>query len=176
VRLAPERADLWSMLGQTLTLEAGGKVTSDAQAAFREVLKRQPGDQTARFYLAQAKVDAGKGEEAAADFRAILAELPPDDERRGAVEASIARAEGRSVPAADPGQMAMIKGMVASLAAKLKANPDDSDGWVRLVRAYAVLGDTKSRDEAYASARARYDGKKDVLEQLDVARRAEPMR
>jgi hypothetical protein len=44
------------------------------------------------------------------------------------------------------------------------------------VRAYAVLGDTKSRDEAYASARARYDGKKDVLEQLDVARRAEPMR
>jgi len=70
----------------------------------------------------------------------------------------------------------MIRGMVAGLAGKLEANPDDPDGWVRLVRAYAVLGDTAKRDAAYASARARYAEKPVVLNALDEAARAEPMR
>jgi cytochrome c-type biogenesis protein CcmH len=70
----------------------------------------------------------------------------------------------------------MIRGMVAGLAARLDANPDDPDGWVRLVRAYAVLGETARRDAAYASARARYAAKPAVLEQLDEAARAEAMR
>ena len=39
------------------------------------------------------------------------------------------------------GQQAMIRGMVDNLAAKLKANPRDPAGWVRLMRARLVLGD-----------------------------------
>jgi cytochrome c-type biogenesis protein CcmH len=67
----------------------------------------------------------------------------------------------------------MIQGMVASLAARLQAHPDDPGGWVRLVRAYAVLGDTAKRDAAYATARARYETSPQVLQQLDEAARAE---
>jgi cytochrome c-type biogenesis protein CcmH len=37
-------------------------------------------------------------------------------------------------------QQAFIRGMVDNLAAKLKANPKDADGWIRLIRAYTVLG------------------------------------
>ena len=32
--------------------------------------------------------------------------------------------------------------MVEGLAARLKVHPDDPAGWVRLVRAYTVLGET----------------------------------
>jgi cytochrome c-type biogenesis protein CcmH len=39
-----------------------------------------------------------------------------------------------------------------------------------------VLGDTGKRDAAYARARARYAGSPQVLQQLDEAARAEPMR
>jgi cytochrome c-type biogenesis protein CcmH len=66
--------------------------------------------------------------------------------------------------------------MVAGLAERLKARPDDPQGWVRLVRAYAVLGETGQRDAALATARARYAGRGDVLADLDAAAKAEPMR
>jgi cytochrome c-type biogenesis protein CcmH len=176
LQIAPERADLWRMMGEALMFQAGGKVEGPAAAAFEEALKREPGDPAARFYLAMAKVETGRGADAAAELRALLAEFPQGDERRAMVEAAIARAEGRPQLRADEGQMAAIRGMVAGLAAKLEANPDDSDGWVRLVRAYAVLGDTGKRDAAYATARARYAGDPNTRAALDEAARAEPMR
>ena len=40
---------------------------------------------------------------------------------------------------------AMIRGMVERLATRLKQNGDDVEGWLRLVRAYMVMGD---RDKA----------------------------
>jgi cytochrome c-type biogenesis protein CcmH len=174
VRLAPQRADLWLTLGQAQTFAAGGKIDADAQRSFRQALALAPGDLSARFYLAVAKSDTGDGKAAAAEFQAILAALPPGDERRGAVQAALAKAEGKPVLQADPQQMAMIRGMVDRLAARLKTNPDDSDGWVRLVRAYSVLGQTKDRDAAYAAARARYAAQPKVLADLDAAARAEP--
>ena len=64
---------------------------------------------------------------------------------------------------------------IDGLLRQLKADPENPDGWVRLVRAYAVLGDTVKRDDAYASARARYAGQPQVVQQLDEAARAEPM-
>jgi cytochrome c-type biogenesis protein CcmH len=69
-----------------------------------------------------------------------------------------------------------IGAMVQRLADRLKTNPDDPDGWVRLVRAYSVLGDTQKRDAALKSARARYAGKPEVLSALDAAAKAGPMK
>jgi len=174
--LAPQRPEIWQMLGEAEIVAAGGKVDANAQAAFQRLLALQPESPSARFFLAQAKADAGRKAEAVADLNALLAAMPADDPRRGAVEASIARIEGRPAPARDPGQLAMIQGMVDGLAARLKADPENPAGWVRLVRAYAVLGDTQKRDEAYASARARYAAQPQVVQQLDEAARAEQMR
>jgi cytochrome c-type biogenesis protein CcmH len=174
--LAPQRADVWAMLGEAEMYAAGGKVSADAQTAFQRVLQLQPGDPAARFVLAEGKAQAGEPQEAEADLKALLADLPAGDERRRAVEAALGKLENRPTLGADPQQLAMIRGMVAGLDARLKANPDDPPGWVKLVRAYAVLGDTKNRDAAYATARARYARAPDILEQLDAAARAEPMR
>jgi cytochrome c-type biogenesis protein CcmH len=184
VRLAPERADNWELLGQALIAQAGGDVTPDAQDAFRQALKRDPKSAVARFHLARAQIAAGDKAGGLAAWRALLADLAPDDPRRQALVAAISQAEGGPAPAqagaseAGPsqGQLAMIQGMVQGLAERLKANPDDPQGWVRLVRAYAVLGDKAKLGEALTQAKARYAGKPDILAQLDAAARAEPMK
>ncbi len=52
-------------------------------------------------------------------------------------------------------RQAMIRGMVDGLAEKLKANPKDEGGWLRLIRARQVLGDAAAartaRDQALAA-------------------------
>jgi cytochrome c-type biogenesis protein CcmH len=47
---------------------------------------------------------------------------------------------------------AMIRGMVANLAAKQAADPSNLDGWLRLGRAYAVLHETDKAADAYEKA------------------------
>ncbi len=47
----------------------------------------------------------------------------------------------------------MIRGMVAGLASRLHDNGADVEGWLRLVRAYAVLGDRDKAKNAAADAR-----------------------
>ncbi len=50
---------------------------------------------------------------------------------------------------------AMIEGMVSGLAERLKSNPDDVEGWLRLIRSYSVLG---RPEEAVEAARAALQG------------------
>ena len=45
-----------------------------------------------------------------------------------------------------------IRSMVDRLAARLAAAPDDFDGWMRLGRAYRVLGDRDAALRAYERA------------------------
>ena len=47
----------------------------------------------------------------------------------------------------------MIRGMVERLADRLKTDGSDFDGWVRLVRAYVVMGDADKAREALTNAR-----------------------
>jgi cytochrome c-type biogenesis protein CcmH len=178
LKLAPQRADLWEMLGEAQVTEADGKLSDDAKVAFAEAVKRDPKSVLARFYLARARIDAGDKAGGLADWRALMAELPADDPRRPAIAQQIAEHEGRAEPAPAPGggQMDMIRGMVEGLAQRLKANPDNPEGWVKLVHAYAVLGETGKRDAALKNARARYLAKPDVLRDLDAAAKAEPMK
>jgi cytochrome c-type biogenesis protein CcmH len=62
-------------------------------------------------------------------------------------------AAGRMAPA---DQGAMIRGMVEGLASRLKANPRDADGWLRLMRARMVLGDPADAASAYRQAMSAY--------------------
>ncbi|MFT4252139.1 MAG: c-type cytochrome biogenesis protein CcmI [Caulobacter sp.] len=180
VRLAPQRADLWTALGETFVAGDDGQVGPDARMAFVEALKRDPNDPSARYHLSKALIADGRLDEGLAGWRALLAVLPPADERRAILAAEIDRTvkAGRLVEpnsqaaqaAADGGVTPeMIQGMVDSLAAKLAADPDNADGWVRLVRAYGVLGDVVRRDAALKTATERFKDQPRVLAALRQA-------
>jgi cytochrome c-type biogenesis protein CcmH len=49
-------------------------------------------------------------------------------------------------------RQAMIRSMVARLAERLKSEPNDVDGWMRLGRAYGVLGERDKAIDAYEHA------------------------
>lgn len=55
-------------------------------------------------------------------------------------------------------QQEMIRGMVERLAERLKANPRDEAGWLRLMRARQVLGDAAAARAARDSALAAFNG------------------
>jgi len=183
VSLAPDRVDLWVGLGETFVAEANGEVGTDARRAFAEALRRDPGNVSARYHLAKGRIGDGDLAGGLADWRALLAALPADDPRRAGFGQEIAQTEARgglaptaapAEPAAPPtGEPAEVKDfiqtMVAGLAARLEANPDDADGWIKLVRAYAVLGDTVQRDAALAKAQARFKDQPKVLAALRQA-------
>lgn len=141
-------------LGEAIANVSGGVVSAEAQAAFEAALKIEPTSPKARFYLAMALMQEGRKQEAVAAWQAILGDLPPDSPWHGAVTQALASAGGEPAGSAGPDQSdvaaasamnaqdrsAMIEGMVASLDEKLKQNPRDQEGWMRLIRSYMVLG------------------------------------
>jgi len=58
-----------------------------------------------------------------------------------------------------------INQMVDALAARLKSNPDDLAGWVRLARAYKVQGRLAEAEDAFAKAGKLVDTDPDLLTQ-----------
>ena len=153
-------------LGQAIAAGAGGIITAEARAAFEAATAADASAPEPRFYLALAAEQEGDRDGAAERLRALLADAPADASWRAAVEATLARIEqpeggpsGEQVAAAEDlsetEQAAMIEGMVAGLAERLESEPDDVEGWLRLIRSYVVLGRT---DDAAAAARAALDG------------------
>jgi len=161
-------------LGEAIAAAAGGIVTSDARLAFEAALKLEPTDAKARYFLALALAQEGKISDAAAAWRLLATSLPADSPWRAATEQAIAQAEVRTAPVKEaagapaPSQddidaaasmssgdrTAMIEGMVATLDEKLRQNPRDPEGWVRLVRSYQVLGKTDLAQDALGRAYA----------------------
>jgi cytochrome c-type biogenesis protein CcmH len=106
------------------------------------------------------RIEASRGE----DVSARLPPAPPP--APGEAQASAGEASGAASGAGGPSpdqvaaaqqmapadQQAMIHNMVESLAARLKANPKDADGWVNLMRARMVLNDPKAATGAYHDA------------------------
>jgi cytochrome c-type biogenesis protein CcmH len=100
------------------------------------------------------------------------------------VRDAIARLDGqpaKSLPGPTPAQMlaaakeppsdqqAMIRSMVARLAARLKQDGSDPDGWARLVRSYSVLGEPEQARAAAADARRALAADPDKLTKLESA-------
>ncbi|MDP1632809.1 MAG: c-type cytochrome biogenesis protein CcmI [Caulobacter sp.] len=174
VALAPERADLWAALGEVFVAEGDGEIGVDARKAFAEALKQDPTSLSARYFLARADIADGKLAEGLAGWRALLASLPAGDSSRAGLAAEIAAVEKagglvQAQPAPAQPDAAAIRGMVERLAARLDGAPDDPEGWVRLVKAWSVLGETGKRDAARARARGLYADRPDILRALDEA-------
>jgi cytochrome c-type biogenesis protein CcmH len=172
---AERRADL----GEALAGAAGGVVTSEAKAEFERAIALNADEVKASYFLGLAAEQDGRSAEAASIWRAMLAKAPSDAPWRPLVQAALARIGGSAAPvlsddtvAAAKGmnetdRAAMIHGMVDRLASRLKQNGDDVEGWLRLVRAYMVMGDRDKAKSALTDARQAVANDAERLRQLN---------
>jgi cytochrome c-type biogenesis protein CcmH len=174
-----EAADRRSDLGEALAGAAGGVVTSEAKAEFERAAALNADDAKANYFLGLAAEQDGRNADAASIWRAMLDKAPADAPWRPLVQSALARVGGPAAPAladnamaaardmneADPG--AMIRGMVDRLATRLRQNGDDVEGWLRLIRAYMVMGEPGKAAGALADARQAVAGDAERLRQLN---------
>jgi len=156
IRLEGATAVRQAGLGEALANASGGIVSAEAQAAFEAALKLEPGNPKAGFYLAMAAMQEGRADEAKKGWQELLAAQPADSPWRRAAQQALAEVDGRQATAEGNGpsqadmqaaetmspqdRTAMIETMVAGLDDRLRRDPHDVEGWMRLVRSYAVLG------------------------------------
>ena len=152
-------------LAEALAGRNGGMIGPDSEEAFRRAAAIEPDNPQPAIMLATAKAQRGDLQAAKVGFQEILAKAPQDAPWRAIVEQSIAKIDaassqpgptGADVDAAaqmsDGDRKAMIESMVAGLDAKLKDNPADKEGWLRLIRSYAVLDKTELAKDAVVRA------------------------
>ena len=170
-------------LGEAQAAAASGVVTAEAKASFERAVASDPKDAKARYFLGLAAEQDGKPGDAAAIWRALLADAPSGAQWVGFVREALAKVSNE--PIAGPGPSAdqvaaasamsvdersgMVRGMVARLADRLHDNGSDVEGWLRLVRAYAVLGE---RDKARVAAA---DAKRALGDHPDAVKRIEDL-
>lgn len=142
IALAGETSARLVGLGKALA-GAAGRMDADAREALERALALEPQHIEARYLLALA--DAQQGDAAAAQkaWQDLLGGLPEDSPWRATIEAALAW-DGS-------GEQRMVEEMVASLARRLEREPDDVDGWQRLIRSYVVMG---RREDATAALEA----------------------
>jgi cytochrome c-type biogenesis protein CcmH len=172
---ASRRADL----GEAIAAAAGGVITADAKTEFERALALDAGEAKASYFLGLAAEQDGRNADAAAIWRAMLDKAPADAPWRTLVSAALVRVGSPSAPALSEETMAaakdmkagdreaIIKGMVERLATRLKENGNEVDGWLRLVRAYMVMGDRDKAKGAQSDARQAVSGDAERLKQLN---------
>jgi cytochrome c-type biogenesis protein CcmH len=191
IRLNGATATRETDYGEALVAAANGVITSDAKAAFDRALALDRDDVKTRFYLGLAADQDGRRADAEAIWRAMLAGAPSDAPWVPMVRQQLARIAPNAPPPAPapnaapvaPGpsaddvaaaskmnpedQQAMIGAMVSRLADRLKQDGSDVDGWLRLMRAYSVLGDRDKALGALADAKRALAADSDKLRRVD---------
>lgn len=177
---SPDRPQFNAALGEALTAVAGGIVTVEAKQYFENAAKGDPNQVNPQYFLAIAYGQEGDYARAIAAWQELLTASPEnapwlatakrelqrmhglagtvvkDDPEKpklgGPTSEQVASAAGMS----QQDRTAMIEGMVENLAEKLAEDPSRLDGWLRLIRSYAVLGRTDEAQVALNTALAQF--------------------
>lgn len=138
--------------------EAQAGNTEQAIERWQALAADTPEDSEIRSELARRIEEAAKEAGIAAPVLAPgrkLAAAPPDTGRPADAAPGPSAQDVAAAQQMTPEErMTMIRGMVGKLAQKLDANPNDAEGWLRLGRAYDVLGEPDKAGDAYKRATA----------------------
>ena len=160
-----------AMLAEALSRAANGQITIPARALIAEALTANSDEPRALFLSGLAAYQDEDYAKAVAIWQRLQAISTPDAPWFTLLGENIADAAtkgGISLPPISAGpsaadvaaaaemnatdRQAMIETMVAGLAERLADNPDDADGWLRLARAYDVLGRPVDSAKAFINA------------------------
>jgi cytochrome c-type biogenesis protein CcmH len=179
-------------LGEAIVVAARGVVTPEAKSLFERANAADSDDVMAQYYLGLSAKQEGRRDEALKRWTALMSSAPEDAEWLPMVKNALARIDDKEpsfvatgpeagaavAPAPEPSQVAaaaemapaersqMIEGMVARLAQRMAENGSDVDGWLRLIKAYAVLGQRDKALSAAASARTAVAGNTENLRRI----------
>nr|WP_309501700.1 c-type cytochrome biogenesis protein CcmI [uncultured Roseovarius sp.] len=181
------RADDYAFLADLMVTAANGYVSAEAETTLRTALERDPGNQTARYYLGLylAQVDRpdaafrlwdGLLKDSPADapwvplirdampelasMAGVKYQLPPPGDTAGPSAADVEAAGAMS--AAD--RMEMIRGMVAGLSDRLANEGGTAEEWAQLISAYGVLGETERAKAIWGEAQEVFATRPEDLE------------
>lgn len=123
----------------------------------QRLLAELPADSPLRPQLGQKVAEAAQAAGIAVPELAKGAPPAPDtgqsaESGTGPTEGPDAKAVASAANMSDGQRQAMIRGMVAQLAAKQQADPSNLDGWLRLGRAYSVLHQPDKAADAFDKA------------------------
>ena len=161
-----------------------GLVNEYARKALARALSLDPKRQDLRIWLSLAKEQDGDVAGAVKDYHALLAEAPADAKWRSAVEARIAEVEAQGIGQEGAGQgdkpapsekvaeitpevRAMAEKMVDGLAARLRANGQDLQGWLMLIKSQKMLARDADAASALSEARRQFSGDTKALGDID---------
>ena len=169
-QLTNDDPSVLSLLAEALSRAADGQVTVPARDLIDKVLATDPDEPRALFLSGLAAFQDGDYQAAVTRWKRLLSISAADAPWLPIVRANIAQAAeagGIALPPANGpdadsiaaaadmtanDRQAMILSMVESLRDRLDETPDDTEGWLRLARAYDVLGDRAAAFTALARA------------------------
>lgn len=164
LRILGGTAERHANLGEALVIVADGVVTEDATRHFEAAYAQDPSAKKSRFYLGLAAEQAGDTSRARDYWAKLAAEEPPNSALGDALRQRLAGLGGAveppqagpaaaiaALPEAEQGKA--IRAMVDRLAERLSRDGHDIEGWLRLVRAYAVLKDVDLARKAVLDAK-----------------------
>ena len=169
-QLTSDNPGVLSLLAEALSRAADGQVTLPARDLIDTVLATDPNEPRALFLWGLAAFQDGDYQVAITRWQTLLSISNADapwlpivrENIKQAAEAggialrpAIGPDEDSIAAAADMSaddRNAMILSMVARLRDRLNATPEDTEGWLRLARAYDVLGDVDAAFTALARA------------------------
>jgi cytochrome c-type biogenesis protein CcmH len=172
IELSGENEDRLYGLFESLNFANNGTVPAGAKPILDKALAMNPKSLRGRFWLAIIADQDGRKADAGKIYRDMLSEnIAPAwktviNQRLAALNETPSSGE-MSGGTGGGEQSAMIRGMVDRLAARLKENGDDLQGWLRLIKSYTVLNETSKAAEAAASARKQFAGNAEALAQID---------
>ena len=169
-QLTNDDPSVLSLLAEALSRAADGQVTVPARDLIDTVFATDPDEPRALFLSGLAAFQDGDYQAAVTRWQRLLSISTADAPWLPIVRANIAQAAeagGIALPPANgpdadsiaaaadmtaKDRQAMILSMVESLRDRLDETPDDTEGWLRLARAYDVLGDRAAAFTALARA------------------------
>jgi cytochrome c-type biogenesis protein CcmH len=172
VEIDPSNSDYQSAMAEAMVQVAKGVITTEAQKIFSDVLTKNPKEARSRFYNAMAREQAGDQKAALDLWLAMLKDAKPSDGWREEVTRhadGLAKALGQQSLALEilkqkpDDQLDMIKGMVAGLATKMENDPQNVEGWIKLMRAYMVLKEPEKAKVTLQQALKVFKGDATVL-------------
>lgn len=171
VRLKGDTPENLADLAEAQVHRAQGVITAEARAGFEQAAGKDPTLAKAQWYLGLGAEQDGDKAKARKIWEAMVANAPPDSPLAAALRERIAALDGAApasgIAALPPAERAQaIRGMVESLAARLREKGDDLEGWLRLVRAYRVLGEEEKARQALADARGHFAQNEPAMNRL----------